>query len=131
MLHSSVDGPTTAWLEALHPWWNGAVVGISASLLAALAVVLLRRTGRRADDLPLVASGAVVLGWIALVAADSAVEGTDATVTEPAKVMRIGSTSAAPGGVFLYACAWYNANAEISDANIKALLQAMGFTIAW
>jgi len=47
------------------------------------------------------------------------------------KVMRIGSTAAAPGGVFLYACAWYNANAEISDANIKALLQAMGFTIAW
>lgn len=47
------------------------------------------------------------------------------------KVLRIGSTGAAFGGVAVYACAWYNANAEISDANIKALLQAMGFTVAW
>lgn len=47
------------------------------------------------------------------------------------KALRIGSTSVSFGGVALYACAWYNANAEISDANIRSLLQAMGFSVAW
>lgn len=45
--------------------------------------------------------------------------------------LRIGSSTSAPGAVVGYACAWYSANAEISDANMKALLQAMGFTIPW
>ena len=45
--------------------------------------------------------------------------------------LRIGSSTSAPSAVVGYACAWYNANAEISDANMKALLQAMGFTIPW
>lgn len=45
--------------------------------------------------------------------------------------LRIGSSTSAPGAVVGYACAWYLANAEISDANMKALLQAMGFTIPW
>lgn len=46
--------------------------------------------------------------------------------------LRFGSTSAAgPGGVLLYGIAWYNANAEISDANLSALLTAMGATMAW
>lgn len=31
----------------------------------------------------------------------------------------------------LYMAQWHAANAEISDANYKALLQAMGFTITW
>lgn len=31
----------------------------------------------------------------------------------------------------LYGCMWSGANAEISDANIKALLQAMGWSIPW
>lgn len=45
--------------------------------------------------------------------------------------LRIGSSAAAPSAVVGYAIAWYNANAEISDANVKALLQAMGFSVAW
>jgi hypothetical protein len=31
----------------------------------------------------------------------------------------------------LYAAHWFGANAEISDANYKALLQALGWTITW
>lgn len=31
----------------------------------------------------------------------------------------------------VYACMWSGANAEVSDANLKALLQAMGFAPAW
>ena len=45
--------------------------------------------------------------------------------------LRLGSTASTASAVFGYACAWYNANAEISDADIKALLQAMGFSISW
>jgi hypothetical protein len=32
---------------------------------------------------------------------------------------------------FLYGCMWSGSDAEISDANIKALMQAMGFTVSW
>ncbi len=42
----------------------------------------------------------------------------------------VGAGSAALG-FWLYACMWSGADAEISDANLKALLQAMGFTIPW
>lgn len=45
--------------------------------------------------------------------------------------LRIGSSATSVAGVVGYACAWYNANAEISDANMKSLLQAMGFAIPW
>lgn len=34
-------------------------------------------------------------------------------------------------GNHLYACMWSGANAEMTDANLKSLLQAMGFTIGW
>ena len=36
-----------------------------------------------------------------------------------------------PTASMLYAFEWHNVNAEISDANYKALLTAMGFTITW
>lgn len=45
--------------------------------------------------------------------------------------LRIGSSSSAQAARVLYAVGWLNANAEISDANMKALLQAMGYTIPW
>lgn len=47
------------------------------------------------------------------------------------RTLRIGSSATAVASVVGYACAWYSANAEISDANMKALLQAMGFSIPW
>jgi uncharacterized repeat protein (TIGR01451 family) len=40
-----------------------------------------------------------------------------------------GGTSSARGA--LYGCLWTAGNGEISDANVKAMLQAMGFAIAW
>lgn len=40
-----------------------------------------------------------------------------------------GSTSSARSVV--YGAMWSGSNAELSDANIKALLQALGFTIGW
>lgn len=53
----------------------------------------------------------------------------DATVT--GKGVVFGLSSQTPTFNVLYACNWHNANAEISDATLKALLQAMGFTITW
>ena len=36
-----------------------------------------------------------------------------------------------PTANYLYAAAWYGAAAEMSDATIKAMLQALGWTIPW
>jgi hypothetical protein len=55
------------------------------------------------------------------------------TYTSPADGTKgIGASGqvSAPADV-LYACMWSGNNAEISDANMKALLEAMGFTIPW
>jgi hypothetical protein len=79
-----VDEATTAWLRELHPWWAGVLVGAAAAVLAGVAVLALRRAAGRAADLPLLAAGAVVLGWVALVAGDSAMRGADADVVVPA-----------------------------------------------
>lgn len=38
---------------------------------------------------------------------------------------------AASGSRFLYGCAWSGTNAEITDADMKSLLEAMGWTIPW
>lgn len=54
----------------------------------------------------------------------------DATVTGK-RVDLGGSGLAAPTVNMLYACNWHGAAAEISDANLKLLEQAMGFTITW
>jgi hypothetical protein len=55
---------------------------------------------------------------------------THGTVT--GKTTCIGSNSSnAPTMSVLYGWEWHGANAEISDANYKALLQALGFTIGW
>lgn len=53
----------------------------------------------------------------------------DATIS--GKGLDIGASSLSPTFNLLYACNWHNANAEISDANLKTLLQMMGFTISW
>lgn len=53
----------------------------------------------------------------------------DATVT--GKAITLGNGGGTPTVNMLYVCNWHNAGAEISDANLKALLQAMGFTITW
>ena len=41
------------------------------------------------------------------------------------------NTAATLGVAALYAAEWHASNAEMTDANLKALLQAMGFVIAW
>jgi hypothetical protein len=45
----------------------------------------------------------------------------------------LGSTSVAATAEasYLYAARWDGTKAQVSDANLKALLQAMGFTIPW
>ena len=43
----------------------------------------------------------------------------------------LGSSGLSGTVSFLYACQWHASNAEMTDANLKALLQAMGFVIAW
>lgn len=46
------------------------------------------------------------------------------------KTACIGANSAnGPGAAVLYACEWHAAKAELTDANVKALLQALGFTV--
>lgn len=45
--------------------------------------------------------------------------------------LSLGSSSAAAAAVIVYACAWYSAAAEIADADVRSLLQAMGFTVSW
>jgi hypothetical protein len=55
------------------------------------------------------------------------------TYTSPADGNKgIGASGqlSAPADI-VYACMWSGANAEISDANMKSLLQAMGYTISW
>lgn len=48
------------------------------------------------------------------------------------KTVGIGSNgSSSPAMAVLYGWQWNGANAEISDANFKALLQALGLTIGW
>lgn len=47
------------------------------------------------------------------------------------RMLRFGSASVAAAGTIVWACAWYNDNAKISDANMKALLVAMGYSIPW
>jgi hypothetical protein len=79
-----VDAATDAWLETLHPWWSGVLVGLCAAIGAAVVVVLLRRAGRRTADLPLIVTGSIVVGWVGLVLSDSAQRGADPGVVRPA-----------------------------------------------
>lgn len=47
------------------------------------------------------------------------------------KKLGLGASANVPGMNVLYAVHWFNANAEISDANWKLLLQALNWTIGW
>lgn len=47
------------------------------------------------------------------------------------KQFYLGNSGTAGSFGYLYACRWDGAAAEISDANVKALLQAMGWTVTW
>jgi len=62
---------------------------------------------------------------------DKLVPTWSATVTGKEIVLGAQGGGACPTAVMLFAAQWHNANAEISDANYKTLLQAMGFTISW
>lgn len=47
------------------------------------------------------------------------------------KKIGIGSNGNTPAMNVVYAAHWFNANAEITDANWRALLQALGWTVGW
>ncbi len=53
-------------------------------------------------------------------------------VTATGKALKFGAAAnTAINGGPLYGCSWFNANAEVSDANLKLLLQGLGWTILW
>lgn len=51
--------------------------------------------------------------------------------TGTGKSVIIGGSSAAAQQNFLYIAMWKGANAEMSDATVKAMLQTLGWTISW